>query len=499
MKNISPKDRIFTDHHGRHVILHGINMVNKDYTTPMPHSRKDFEKVRSWGFNCIRLGILWKLVEPEPGRYDESYLDLVEKRINWASDLGMHVFLDMHQDCFSYTIKNGETGDQPDLEWFARTDGLVHENPGSVWSDAYLTSPATKRMFDNFWANKPAQDRIGLQDHYAEGWRMIAKRFAGHPAVIGYNIMNEPNPGSLMEKIWAPILIKAVIGFFFHRGKLILNPEKLVDMWLDADKRQEVTGLFNNVKLFRWILDGGKRRLHRAEKKLLYPFYSRVAAAIRKEDKETMLMFEPFSAEFMGLPSALPSIKSESGKTDPNQSYVPHIYDVVVDTGNEDAFNTSRVEMIAGNHVKDSERMNLPVIIGEWGAYNSGFGDFRAGTAHSAIFEKHLWSDTYWCYHEQCIPEHRYFPGICRPLVLAAPGRLQQMKTDEESGTFRCRWSEPGNNKLDAELFIPGDILDLKGGSYRVKEKTKEGSFIHINPLGRETERELTVTFSRNN
>ena len=37
---------------------------------------------------------------------------------------------------------------------------------------------------------------MGLQDRYAAAWRHVAKRFARNPGVLGYDLMNEPWPGT---------------------------------------------------------------------------------------------------------------------------------------------------------------------------------------------------------------------------------------------------------------------------------------------------------------
>jgi endoglycosylceramidase len=51
--------------------------------------------------------------------------------------------------------------------------------------------PAVSHAFDNFWLN-----REGLQDRYADAWAAVAKRFRRHDNVMGYDLMNEPSPGS---------------------------------------------------------------------------------------------------------------------------------------------------------------------------------------------------------------------------------------------------------------------------------------------------------------
>ena len=202
MKNILSENRKFIDDEGNQVILHGINLAHKNSEEPLPWTEEDFTKIRDMGHNCIRFSILWENVAPEPGVYSEEYLDTVEGYVNMAQSKGISIILDMHQDLYSYKVTN-QFIQGADPEWFALTDGIKFETGGDVWSDAYLTSDVVKRMNDNFWNNRPVGG-IGLQDHYSQCWKKIAERFSSHPNVIGYNIMNEPNPGSLGEKMMLP-------------------------------------------------------------------------------------------------------------------------------------------------------------------------------------------------------------------------------------------------------------------------------------------------------
>jgi hypothetical protein len=154
---ISVRDGRFIDAQGRQVLLHGLCVISKNKAENYQswQGPADFAAMRDWGMNCIRLGILWDGLEPQPGVFDEAYLKAVDQRIAWAKAAGIHVFLDMHQDLYSYKYSDGAP------EWATLTDDQPHLTGGDVWSDAYVLSPAIQRAFDNFWVNKPCADGEG--------------------------------------------------------------------------------------------------------------------------------------------------------------------------------------------------------------------------------------------------------------------------------------------------------------------------------------------------
>ncbi|RLD57590.1 MAG: hypothetical protein DRJ05_09460, partial [Bacteroidetes bacterium] len=100
----------FIDGFGRQILLNGMNLVNKnrnenyigEYANP-----EIFKNFKKWGFNVIRLGIIWDGLEPEPGVYNEEYLQEIDKQIKMAEENGLFVFLDMHQDLFSVKYSDG--------------------------------------------------------------------------------------------------------------------------------------------------------------------------------------------------------------------------------------------------------------------------------------------------------------------------------------------------------------------------------------------------------
>lgn len=251
VQKIRIRDGRFMDAQERHVILHGINLVNK---SPAEGYLFDtgpelFAALREWGFNVVRFGVIWDGLEPEPGVYDEAYLARLDQHIAWAREAGLLVFLDMHQDLYSVLYSDGAP------EWATLTDGAPHVDLGGVWSDAYFTSPAVQVALDNFWSNALAPDGIGLQDHYARMWAHLAQRYADEPAVIGYDIMNEPFPGSAGVQAQGAMFARAAELLATVAPSLGDSVEALMEQWLTAEGRFAILQHLRDVTLYTQIID----------------------------------------------------------------------------------------------------------------------------------------------------------------------------------------------------------------------------------------------------
>jgi endoglycosylceramidase len=60
----------------------------------------------------------------------------------------------------------------------------------------YEQNPALQQAFQSFWGDAPGPDGKGLQEDYAAMFGAVAERFAGQPFVLGYDLFNEPWPGT---------------------------------------------------------------------------------------------------------------------------------------------------------------------------------------------------------------------------------------------------------------------------------------------------------------
>jgi endoglycosylceramidase len=184
--------RWFVDAHGRVVGMRGVNFVQK--FPPVSPASVGFDDddaafPEREGFNLVRLGVVFGAVMPEPGVVDTEYVAAIAHTTNVLARHHIFVLLDFHQDGYGPLVHgNGFP------EWATLTDGLPNPNVG--FPAYYLQNPALQRAFDNFWANAPGPDGVPLQQHYATGVRSVARAVRDEPYVLGYDLMNEPWPGT---------------------------------------------------------------------------------------------------------------------------------------------------------------------------------------------------------------------------------------------------------------------------------------------------------------
>ncbi len=188
------------DNEGRTIVLHGVNASNatkgaEDHLTW--HERDDFEALAAVGFNSIRLLIHWAAIMPEPGDIDTEFLSNVGQRLDWAEELGLLVIFDMHQDLFGYGF-----GGNGAPEWACDQSHYDNFEPVSPWWMNY-TSADVQACFDGFYGDDETFE------YFESAWRAVAAEFGDHPAVVGFDLLNEPHWGStsldrFIPDVWQP-------------------------------------------------------------------------------------------------------------------------------------------------------------------------------------------------------------------------------------------------------------------------------------------------------
>jgi endoglycosylceramidase len=172
-----------TDDRGRVLTLRGWNVEDKTHRGEAALSaitERHFRDLRARGFNFARLLVFWDDLEPVRGRYSERYLRRIGQVLDWARTYRVHVVIDAHQDVFGPAF-----GHRGIPEWATRTDGLPFTAHPDDWFAEYF-EPAVQRAFTHLYEDDD------LRRAQARMWRTLAARFARHPAVLGYDLINEP-------------------------------------------------------------------------------------------------------------------------------------------------------------------------------------------------------------------------------------------------------------------------------------------------------------------
>ena len=401
------------DAQGRVVLLHGVNAVWKraPYVPPATaagFTAKDADWIAAQGFNTVRLGVLFAGVMPQRGKVSQGYLAAVAKVVDLLAARRVWVLLDFHQDLY-----NEKFSGEGFPAWAVHDDGfplLVNAGfPGNYFQ------PPTSRAFDNFYANVD-----GLADLYAQAWKAVAARFSGTSYVLGYDVMNEPWPGTSFATCANPAGCPAF------------------------------------------------------DTQSLQPLYEKVVAAIRSVDRSRIVWLEPHVLFNDGAQTNLGALKP---LTDPQLGLSWHQYCTTAGLthssgGKAGADCGPQGELVFGNAGKVTTGNGWASLLTEYGA-SDDLGDLARVTAAA---DAHLTGWQYWHYKEWSDPttESQGSGGqglftndkdlstlkqakadlLVRPFARAVAGIPTAMAFDPSTKAFTLAYTAKPSTGL-TEVFLP--------------------------------------------
>jgi endoglycosylceramidase len=289
------------------VIVHGLQVAHKTapyYPSAASFSDADGALISSWGFNAVRLAWFWAGLEPARGQIDTSYLNEIAREGQVLSDHHIYTLLEAHQDIYGPAL-----GGDGFPVWATLTDGV----PILPHSALDIEAPATDRAFDNLYANT---DGIGAE--FAHAWSAMANAFRSNPMMLGYDLFNEPYPGSQDPTCMQPVGCPA----------------------------------FDAVSL--------------------EPFESSLASAVRQVDRRTMVFYEPHIYFDFGVGSWLAEPPSGVGPA----GFAFHDYCLApIFTGQPDRESSApgyqscpnEDEQVMQNAAATAARMKAPSLLDEFG------------------------------------------------------------------------------------------------------------------------------------
>lgn len=414
-----PTADFLTDDDGRSLVQHGFSTASSAKSAPdgLPDfTEEDLQRENDdMGTNFVRFLISWRAVEPEPGEIDQDYLDGVEERMDWYAERGYHVMLDMHQDLWGWGITPERANGNGAPEWATYMDDLPVRSPQEMW-ELYYLEPGVIRAFDNFWNTTGTHPE--LTEHYAGAWRAVAERFASHPAVVAYDLMNEPYGGTLQ-------------GPAFESGPL--------------------------TKL-----------------------YQQTADAIREVDDDSWMCLEPQAFGFnWGTPSGLQPV-NDSRDGEQRVAFCPHLYPLPMDLG-EGFSGASRalvegtVSTWASNVMRTAEALGqgngaVPIILGEFGLDTTGEGAgeyvelvYQTADAHGMGVAYWSRDDGTWGPYESDGTPRNLVDWLDRAYPRAVAGLLS-WESDSASLTLQVRGEAEAH--APSEVYLPPETfndVDVEG------------------------------------
>lgn len=308
-----------------------------------------FETGGQRGFKLARVGTWWSDLEPTRGQYDDDELEKLVETLDLAAEHGFQVILDMHQNVFGEAF---ESRGVP--AWATRADGLAFEK-----NDNWILSnfePAVMRAWTHLYEDPD------LQQAQIDMWLHIVERVKDHPALLGYDLLNEPFgevlPGESMAEAMARV---------------------------EADQ--------------------------------LTPMYQRLTDAISAADPDHWVFIQP-TIMFNQLRTV-----SLGEVTGPKVAFYPHLYDPAIELATYTAggvieYDPAFIDAWATAAEAYARKHSIPMLVGEWGVARPDLDGMDRFVAETLASLEEITSG--WTVWSACLGEG-YCPwdeeGNARPVV----------------------------------------------------------------------------------
>ena len=477
MERIYTKGTAFVDGQGRERIFNGVNLCDKGWTDENGQRRhvykydeKMFRTLAERGFNIVRLGMTWEAIEPQPGKYNDEYIEAIRGMLDTCEKYGLYAYLDMHQDL--YCSFDGTMGDGAPM-WACLTNGHKPKPEKFVWAEGYFWGKAVHAAFDNFWTNQKVNGK-GLLDYFADMWAHVAAKLGDHPALFGFDMLNEPFPGSdggrVFKKLIAGLIKVTLTDKRIKKGKLIKDALKL-DIPAVLDQY--------NGGILREVAKNAEELIAKFDTERYTPFLNKTAAAIRRSTDKGIMFIDNCYYSNLSVPCCAGPI-TYGDKTEKQACFAPHGYDLMVDTALYKHASASRTDAIFGEHENTQKRLGLPVIVGEWGGYSEG-NEWYPHVHHLLrFFDDRKWSNTYWAFHEGMLGDP-LMDELNRPYPRAVTGEIISYRHDRKENTFTLTYSQEKEYEGKTVVYLPREPKKVEcDGEYEIKPLEYGGVLLEI-------------------
>ena len=478
MNSISVKGQRFLDDKGRQRIFNGLNFVDKHclpdedgvirYRTAL--NEETAAAIAARGMNIVRLGVTWAAIEPEQGKYNTVYLDGVKETLHLCEKHGIYAFLDWHQDLYSYYCYNAGDG-APKWAVLGPADC---RKPFLIWATGYFFGKTVWRSFDAFWENQPVNGK-GLRDSYCDMLAFTADYLKDCPAVMGYDLLNEPFPGTPGGKIFRKLVKSGVGTVLFHPR---VDRKQLAKDALSGEVMKALS-VADDPKVYHSVIDSGSGLLYDFDMTRYYPFLQQAAAAIRRVTDRGVIFSENCYYSNMGIPCSYPRLTRADGGVERNFAFAPHGYDLTVDTPLTNEASPHRVDHIFGEHERTQARLDAPVLVGEWGGMVPGGEKYPALEHLIDKFDRNRWSQTYWHWFDG-MENSKIMEILSRPYPQAVAGEIKRYGYDRKNGVFTLSYTGSASVKAPTLIWLPRDPKAVYATRKYQLNRTENGLILQV-------------------
>jgi len=409
--SVDPETGHFIDKYGRVRIFHGVNAVLKE--SPWLPKTDDFTEdsldpktmdfLQDWGFNVVRLGVMWPGVEPTPGQIDQSYLKRVGQLSADLAQRGIYTIADLHQDLGSrHFCGEGvpeayveELMKDPKSQMFQapRFPQPFPDMPVNASGFPDLDRCLSRQFFEYYSTYQVGAlfselYRAGsnLQNGFLRFWGAVSNEFKDASHLLAYELLNEPSGTCL----------------------------KASDTFGCRLKGRAMPLRFNN----------------HVEAYLLTPLYQAAARVIRGNSAKQVIFYEGTPLPKIGV-DVFPA---PALGTDPQQALAYHIYCAPGDGDNWPAglLCDAAQSIFEGTYYPFLHKHSMPGFMTEFGAVRGNKNEVKhiSNLLHAA--DKHMQSWTYW----QLKRFHNFTTSNDGEAIFTQDGKVEVNKLSALSRTY---------------------------------------------------------------
>ena len=465
------------DSQGRELILQGIADGSNKHTfmrRPNETAEEVVFQAKQLGFNTQRYLIFWDHIMPTKGVINYEYLADVKVYMDRFAENNVHVILDMHQDNWSEACDgNGAPS------W--ATIGESEPAPGAPWW-IIAASPCVVDSVNLFFKNHD-----GWMDEYVKSWSAVAEYFKDHPAVFGYDLMNEPNradaivdqminemlPLGTTENTALNLAVKTTtaVGGFVQDGAEGIIRTQMTNM--AAAQNLTVPDSYLN-KMVEVIMSrnagdwGSLNAVADFEGGSLTYLYQQLINAIREIDQDKYIFFEPMSASANNGVSTKLGYLNDPGTNGRRLGYIPHMYPRALHEGGAygdvDLGQMDDWERVSREFV---HHQNLAFMIGEYGhSNNAADGTYYIKDA-VRMAERNKLSWQYWDrgtgwgpYNNDTMELQNNAAALINIFPRATAGKLIDYHFNRNDKTFEMSFYNKAGVTGTTDISIPPSVFD---------------------------------------